>query len=118
MKKIQFLAGAVAAIVFFTQCSPKAGGAVASSSTSSSISSPAEAVAPTTFVQTNYSDEVIELGKATWRASCGKCHKLYQPNTHSMEAWERILPRMSKKAKLDDRQAEAVRAFVLSNVAG
>ena len=117
MKKIQFLAGAVAAIVFFTQCSPKAGGAVASSSSSSSISSPAEAVAPT-FDKTKYSDEVMELGKATWRASCGKCHKLYQPNTHSMEAWERILPRMSKKAKLDDRQAEAVRAFVLSNVAG
>lgn len=66
-------------------------------------------------VKKNYTEAQMEEGKTIFMGSCDKCHGLKEPETHTVAQWERILPRMSKKAKLEAEQAGKVRAYVLAH---
>lgn len=66
-------------------------------------------------VKAQYSEAQMEEGKTIWSGKCNKCHKLYSPESHSVEKWERVLPRMSNRANLDDRQAALVRAYLIAH---
>jgi len=66
-------------------------------------------------VKKNYTAAQMEQGKVLWQSSCDKCHKLYTPESRSVSKWNSVLPRMTKRAKLDDSQAGMVRAYLIGN---
>ena len=103
--KIILFAAAVAGTVFFADCSPKTGKATTAGSTATASTN-----AP------HYSAEQVAQGQTIYTANCGKCHKLIDPASKSLDKWNAVLPPMIKKAKLSDDQGELVRAYVMSNI--
>jgi len=49
---------------------------------------------------------------ALYTNNCGKCHGLPVISDHSKERWDKVLPPMNKKAKLDEAQSAQVTAYV------
>ncbi|MBL7718685.1 MAG: hypothetical protein JNL72_07605 [Flavipsychrobacter sp.] len=80
--------------------------------------SPRIAATTTGAPKTEYPLAQLESGKAIWSGACTKCHKGYEPASHTAKQWERIVPRMAKKAKLDERQSADVLAYLISGAAG
>ena len=66
-------------------------------------------------VKKNFTQAQIDEGKVLWQSSCGKCHKLPQPDAYTVSKFDRVLPRMIKKAKLTDEQGAKVRAYLVAN---
>ncbi|MFD1768753.1 c-type cytochrome [Sphingobacterium suaedae] len=62
-----------------------------------------------------YNSEQIAEGKVLFTNNCGKCHDLKQPETRNPEQWNRIVKRMIPKAKLNDRDGQLVRAYLIVN---
>lgn len=104
MNRLTTILTIAAASVLMAQCTAK--------KTATAAKSPEEVVAE---VKKNYSEDQMEEGKTIFVGNCGKCHDLKEPETRTVEKWERILPRMSKKANLDDAQSGKVRAYVLAH---
>ena len=84
-------------------CSPKVSKPVADSTTPSK---PA----------VHYTEAQLAQGKTIYTSSCGRCHKLFEPAQKSLSKWENVLPRMIKRAKLNEEQGELVRAYVMANL--
>lgn len=80
--------------------------------TAGSSKSPEQIVAD---VKKNYTEAEMEEGKTIFESSCKKCHGLKQPETRTVEKWERVLPRMSQRSKLNEKEAGKVRAYVLAH---
>lgn len=55
-------------------------------------------------------------GKALLESKCVRCHKLYEPKTHSQEEWKPILVKMQKKARLDDAQMASISNYITSQL--
>lgn len=66
-------------------------------------------------IKKNFTEADMAEGKSLWQTNCNKCHKLYEANDYNVGKWENVLPRMNKRAKLDDTQAGKVRAYLLAN---
>jgi mono/diheme cytochrome c family protein len=49
---------------------------------------------------------------ALYTNNCGKCHDLPVISEHSIERWNKVLPPMIKKSKLDEAQGANVTAYV------
>ncbi len=62
----------------------------------------------------HYSAAELEEGKTIWQSSCDRCHKLYKPESYTKTQWEKILPRMVKRSKLDMEQGGKVRGYLMS----
>lgn len=105
MRKLLSLLSLAVLSVSLTQCTPK-------KTTTANTMTDAEKVAE---VKKNFTPQQLEEGKMVFETSCNKCHKLKGPETRSVAKWERVLPRMSSKAKLSDDDAAKVRAYVLAN---
>jgi mono/diheme cytochrome c family protein len=56
----------------------------------------------------------LEEGRGIYVSHCGSCHALRLPEERPPEAWESILGPMGKEAKLDERERELVRRFVVT----
>lgn len=54
-------------------------------------------------------------GERLYRAKCAACHRLRQPDEHTMEGWERGLAKHGPQAHLTDEEREAIRGFLLAN---
>lgn len=91
MKQLFFIA---AGIVMFTSCSPKTTATTTVEPAEKSLSADAQ------------------KGQALYNENCGKCHKLPLISSHSEEKWQKIVPPMAKKAKLDATQESLVMAYV------
>jgi len=91
-----------------TRCATKAPTATATAA----AATPEEKVAE---VKRSYTDAQLEEGKLIWQGSCKKCHALFTPESRGVEKWENVLPRMAKRAKLDDTAAAKVRAYLLTH---
>lgn len=76
---------------------------------------PAEKIAE---VKSNYTEAQMEEGRRVYQGSCGKCHKLFTPESRGVEKWEKVLPRMVKRSKLDDAAGGMVRAYLLAHAKG
>ena len=63
----------------------------------------------------NYTSAELEEGKMLWESKCDRCHKLYLPESHSKARWEAILPRMSKRSKLNEDEAGKVRGYIMAH---
>lgn len=66
-------------------------------------------------IRRNFTPAQMEEGKMIWQSKCQKCHKLYDPSSHTIPKWEGILTRMNPKAKLTEDEAGKVRAYILTN---
>ena len=55
----------------------------------------------------------IAEGSKLYQENCGKCHKLKAVTNYSTEEWQKIVPRMAKKAKIDATAESKVLAYVL-----
>jgi hypothetical protein len=51
-------------------------------------------------------------GFEMYKANCGNCHKLKKEMNYSKEEWNKILPRMAKKAKLNASQEQSISDYV------
>lgn len=61
-----------------------------------------------------YTAAELQEGKMLWESHCDRCHKLYLPESRTKEKWDRILPRMVKRSKLDAEKAGKVRGYIMS----
>lgn len=104
MKRLLTIFSLMFTSVLLTECTPK--------KTASGEMSPEQKVAD---VKKNYTEAQLEEGKVLWQNNCAQCHKLFEPESRSVDKWEKILPNMSMRAKLNDQQAAMVRAYILSH---
>lgn len=56
----------------------------------------------------------LELGRATYLARCGSCHRHYEPKEYSAAHWTTQIQEMGGRAKLTAAQSEAVLKYLLS----
>lgn len=61
-------------------------------------------------------DSQLVQGEAIFRRSCRKCHRLHEPGEHDLAKWNRVLPSMVKKAKLDEMASAEVVGWIRSKV--
>lgn len=104
MKKFSILIMLGTIAVSMVQCTPK--------KATTTEKSPSEKVAD---IKKNYTEAQMAEGKTLFEADCAKCHRLHQPEEHDIAKWENVLPRMTKRAKMDDAQAGMVRAYILTH---
>lgn len=104
MKKIVTILAVGSISILMANCSAK--------KTATSSKTPEQIVAE---VKSQYSEAQMVEGKSIFQESCKKCHPLKEPETRTVDKWERILPRMSERSKLDAEQAGKVRAYVLAH---
>lgn len=90
MKQLVF---AFAGMALIASCSQK---------TTSTASKPAEKALSAEAAQ----------GQALFTANCGKCHKLPEIKAYSQEKWQKIVPPMAKKSKLDASQEALIMTYV------
>ncbi|WP_133641429.1 c-type cytochrome [Sphingobacterium paludis] len=66
-------------------------------------------------ILSKYNAEQIAEGKVLFTNNCAKCHKLKEPESRTPEQWNKTLKRMIPKAKLNDRDGQLVRAYLIVN---
>lgn len=106
MKKLLTLLAFAGFSFLMSNCSSSKSGAAGAMSDEAKVAA----------VKKNFTPTQLEEGKTLWQGSCGKCHKLYAPDSRSVEKWERVLPRMFNRSKMTEEQGNLVRAYLLSQV--
>ncbi|HVM90071.1 MAG TPA: hypothetical protein VMT76_17925 [Puia sp.] len=61
-----------------------------------------------------YTFNELNQGKAIYEANCNKCHRYKAPQTKSEKKWNKVIPKMAKKAKLDSAQQQLVLKYVIT----
>ncbi|MFN3341560.1 MAG: hypothetical protein ACK40M_02625 [Flavobacteriales bacterium] len=56
----------------------------------------------------------LQKGKLIYDANCGKCHKLHQPDSRSVDSWTKIVPPMSRKAKVGPEDEKLILRYVVT----
>lgn len=92
MKKTNLIAGA---ILLLAACTPKTQEAISTA--------PVE----------SFPTASVSEGSALYAANCGSCHKLKKVEDYSHERWMKIVPDMSRKAKMDATQEAKILDYVL-----
>src|SRR5881628_3078183 len=59
-----------------------------------------------------FSAAEIESARSLCLNKCVKCHKFYDPAKYSDEQWRKWMTKMSKKAKLEEAQAELLGRYL------
>lgn len=44
--------------------------------------------------------------------NCAACHALHLPSEYSTERWDKIMEKMQKKAKIDDRSRDSILMYI------
>lgn len=55
----------------------------------------------------------IQQGKTLMEQRCIKCHSMKVVQDYSPERWEKILPKMSRKAKLSPQESSTLERYIL-----
>lgn len=58
--------------------------------------------------------EHLAKGQAIYSSSCTKCHSIDPPEKYTKAEWDKILPRMSKKAKLTASDSEILGVYIFA----
>lgn len=61
-----------------------------------------------------YSLSELNEGKSIYEAHCNKCHKYKVPESRNETKWDKVIPKMAKKAKLDSLQQSLVLKYVVT----
>lgn len=56
----------------------------------------------------------LEEGQTFYKAHCGKCHGLKDANAYTEEQWNKIIPPMAKKAKIDEKTQQSITQYLLT----
>ena len=56
----------------------------------------------------------LNEGKAIFESKCGKCHSLQRPFKVSVKDVEKIMPKMAKKAGIDDKKSDLVLRYLIT----
>ena len=56
----------------------------------------------------------LDIGRRLYAAHCANCHRLHLPSELAPEAWDKIMLRMQKKAKIDDVTTGSISAYLLA----
>jgi hypothetical protein len=107
MKKIITISILAATGLLLAQCAPKTPASMASSA-----KAPADEVAA---IKQKYTQEQMDHGKTISLNSCNKCHSYHEASEFSVAKWEKVLPSMTHKAKLNDDDSKLVSAYLISN---
>lgn len=91
MKKISFI---IALGALMVACSPKT------------------AEVAETVETLNFPNETVSTGYALYGSDCAKCHKAKEVKKYTREQWDKILPNMAKKAKLEGDQEATIDAYI------
>jgi cytochrome c len=54
----------------------------------------------------------VARGYTIFARSCHKCHGLKNPANYTIEKWDKVLPVMAKKAKLNEDETGLVKIYV------
>ncbi|MCH2225554.1 MAG: hypothetical protein MK066_12360 [Crocinitomicaceae bacterium] len=54
----------------------------------------------------------IAEGKVVYLKDCGRCHYQKSVDGYTKEQWSNILPRMAKKAELDETETRQIEAYI------
>jgi len=57
----------------------------------------------------------LNQGYELYRNHCGKCHKLYRPESYTSEQWTKILGIMGPKARLNAGQVDMVHKYLVNH---
>jgi cytochrome c5 len=109
MKKVTTVLALSLVSILMVQCSPKK---TTSTTAAAKDKTDEEIVAE---IKSKYNVSQLEEGKVIFTDHCNKCHGYYQPETRTIAKWERVLPRMSVKSKLNEEESAKVRAYVLAH---
>lgn len=112
MNRLKYILAVATVAMIFVQCSSSKKAATTTTAAAPKLTNEQKL----DEIKQNYTQAQLDEGHTIWQANCGKCHTLYAPTSRSFDKWERILPSMSRKAKLTDVDAGKVRAYILSNV--
>ena len=52
--------------------------------------------------------------KLLFEQNCQRCHKLPQPIAYSTERWNKVMPIMAGKAKIDQATSDAIMKYVMA----
>ena len=58
--------------------------------------------------------ETLAKGQTIYSTSCTKCHSIDPPEKYTKAEWNKILPRMSKKAKLTASDSEILGVYIFA----
>ncbi len=108
MKKIFILTTLSAVSLMLVQCSPKSAKTVSKPAVKTHEGKVAD-------IKKNFTEADLAEGKMISDSKCSRCHQLKMPESFSMNEWDNILLRMIPKARLDEKQASLVRAYILTN---
>lgn len=61
-----------------------------------------------------YTMNDLAQGKAIYESHCNKCHRYKVPESRNETKWDKIIPVMAKKAKLDSMQEDLVLKYVVT----
>ena len=56
----------------------------------------------------------LEEGRTLYAANCNSCHKLYKATSENEAGWKKIIPPMSRKAKIDDATQQKITKYLLT----
>lgn len=105
MKKLILIALLCGTTVFMYSCKAKKGTAP----------KPATVLAAAQQRWPDVTEESLAKGKTILTTRCVKCHPAKPITKFTEKEWEKILTKMSPKAKLNTEEAETLRRFVLAS---
>jgi mono/diheme cytochrome c family protein len=56
----------------------------------------------------------LQQGHDLYLNNCGKCHKLFKPDSRTNESWKSVLGVMAPKAKLDQAQSDLIYNYLVN----
>ncbi len=59
-------------------------------------------------------DPAIPRCKSLYEQNCQSCHKLEDPKSHSTERWNKVMPIMASKAKIDMPTADSIMKYIMA----
>ena len=63
--------------------------------------------------QPGTNSDLLQMGFEVYVDKCSQCHKLHKPWKYYQSQWEKeILPKMSKKAKLNDEELKEIKTYI------
>lgn len=60
--------------------------------------------------------EELQNGYKLYVSNCGGCHSLHIPSSKNKMVWEKVLPVMFSKAKLNETQQALIRQYIYSKL--
>ncbi len=61
------------------------------------------------------SDEQLSAGEKIFRQNCQSCHTLPKPTDRTDSEWPKIVSKYGNKIKLNQKQIELIKGFLISN---